>query len=432
MTVYTQHPDYIKAAPRYKLIRDIINNDAMCHIRSPEPDNPTSARNIQYKQDAVLTNFTNLTSEGLTGLIFRKKLKLSVPNGLNYILEDTTGTGINIYQFSQHATQETIQVGRYGLLTDYYEQGQKAYIKPYCAENIINWKTRYVNGRVLLSLLVLCEYSIVDTDDIFSQTCAKEYRVLALDENNLYVQHLYNYKGDYQETYEIYDYYGQRLDYIPFVFIGSQNNDWEVDKQPLYDLAILNKSHYQNSADQEESVWINGQPYLVVDPGEMSQEDFMATNPGGIAYGSRKVLITGPGGKPVLIQASPNTLVASVMESKLIQAAKIGARLIEPSGGRETAEAARIRYSSQASVLYTLANNVEWAVTKALKSLCQFMGEDPNKIKYTLNKDFYDDAADPLILAQQMIGLENGVVSREEIRAYEEKTGVLDIEEPIS
>lgn len=425
MSVFTEHPEYTKAKPRYKLIRDIINNDAMCHIRSPEPDNPGSARNLQYKQDAVLTNFTNLTSEGLTGLIFRKKLRVSLPESINYLLEDTTGTGINIYQSSQHGVQETLQVGRYGFLTDYYADGGRAYIKPYCAENIRNWKVKQVRGVVVLSLLVLYEEVIDESQGIFSQSCFKQYRVLRLDENNLYVQDLYDRDGKHVVTYEIYDFYGQRLDYIPFRFVGSQNNDWTVDKQPLYDLAVLNRSHYQNSADQEESVWINGQPYLVIDPGDVSPEDFKEANGNNVAFGSRKMLILGPGGSPVLLQASPNTLVASVMQSKLEQAAKIGARLIEEAGGRETAEGVKVRYGSQHSILYTLTSNYEWGFIKAIQDVCRFMGADPGSVKYRLNKEFYEDTADPQIIAQQMLGLERGVVSVDEIRDYEKRTGVL-------
>jgi hypothetical protein len=429
MSVSTLHPCYIKVAPRYKLIRDIINNDAMCHLRNPEPDDPYSQRNIQYKKDGVLTNFTNLTREGLTGLIFRKKLKLSLPEELNYLIDDITGTGINIYQFSQHTASELIQLGRYGLLVDFYNEGGKAYIKPYCAESILNWKTRVINGVTKLSLLTLREYVPVITDDVFCQDTQVQYRVLMLDNNNQYVQYIFNEDEELIESYEITDYKGSRLLDIPFVFLGSENNDWEVDKQPLYDLAVLNRGHYSNSCDYEESIFICGQPYLTVDPGECSREEFEEANPNGIAYGSRKALVLGAGGNATLLQANEKQLPAQAMREKLDEAAKIGARLIEPSGGRETAEAARIRYGAQHSALYTLTSNMTWGVIKALKLVCLFMGANPEQVNYVLNKDFYEDTADPNVIAQQIMLLEKGVVSKEEIRDYELKTGVLKEED---
>lgn len=425
MPASTQHPDYIKAAPRYKLVRDIIKNDAMCHLRIPEPNDPKSLRNEQYKKDGILTNFTNLTCEGLTGLIFRKKLRLTLPEKINYLIEDFTGSGINIYQFSQHTASELLQVGREGLLVDFYEDGGKAFIKPYCAENIINWKTKVINGVVQYSLITLCEEVSINSDDPFDQGKIRQYRVLRLDNDNQYYQEIYDERNKLIDLKDIRDYNGNTLNYIPFVFLGSQNNDQEVDKIPLYDLAVLNLGHYRNSCDYEESIFINGQPYLVVDPGDTSIEEFEAANPNGIAYGSRRVLILGQGGNPVLLQANPNQLVAQAMAEKLEQAARIGARLIEPAGGRETAEAARIRYGSQHSALYTLTSNMGWGVTKAIQIACQFMGADPDKVKYVLNKDFYEDTADPNLIAQQMLMLEKGVVSKEEIRDYGIKTGML-------
>lgn len=431
MHVNTTHPDYCKNSCRWKLIRDVINNDALCHLRNPEPDDPYSLRNTQYKKDGVLTNFTNLTCNGLTGLIFRKKLKVQLPPELNYLLDDITGTGINLYQFSQHVAAELIQIGRFGMLVDFYNEGEKAYIKPYCAESIINWKTKNINGVVKLSLVVLKEEILKQSDDIFSQDTECQYRVLYLNDNNEYVQYIFNDNEELIQQINVTDYAGAALNYIPFVFLGSENNDWEVDKQPLYDLAVINIAHYRNSCDYEESIYINGQPYLVIDPGDVSKEEFELANPSGIAYGSRKALVLGTNGKVELLQANPNQLVAQAMNEKLAEAAKIGARLIEPGGGRETAEAARIRYGAQHSALYTLTSNMGWGVTKALEIVCEFMGANPIQVNYVLNKDFYEDTADPQIIAQQLVGLEKGVVTKQEIRDYEVKTGVLENPESV-
>jgi hypothetical protein len=429
MPASTLHPDYIKAAPRYKLIRDIVNNDAMCHIRSPEPDNPDSKRNEQYKKDGILTNFTNLTREGLTGLIFRKKLKLSLPPELNYLIEDFNGSGINIYQFSQYAASEVLQTGRMGLLIDFYNNSGKVYIKPYCAESITNWKTKVYNGVVKNSSITLKESVDADPDDPFDQTKKDQYRVLRLDASGFYFQEIYDDEDNLISSQYIKDYNGNFLDQIPFVFIGSQNNDQEIDPQPLYDLAILNLGHYRNSCDYEESIFICGQPYLVIDPGDVSKEDFDDANKGGLAFGSRKALVLGAGGKPVLLQANANQLAAQAMSDKLAEAARIGARLIEAAGGRETAEAARIRYGAQHSALYTLTSNIGWAVTKSLKIACQFMNANEALVKYVLNKDFYEDTADPNLIAQQMLMIDKGIITKDEVRQYAERTGIIENEE---
>ena len=431
MPVDTQHPELRLAKPRYKLIRAIINNTAMSYIRKPEPegmcDSYETDRNLQYREDAILTNFTNFTREGLTGLIFRKPLKLKLPKGMEYLEDNFTGAGINIYQASQHMASETLQLGRYGLLVDFYEDGGKAYIKPYIAESIINWKTKQVDGVMKLSLIVLQEKVIKDDKDEFAQDEVTQYRVLRLNNDNVYTYQMYNQAAQaIGQEQQVTDYNGNPFDMIPFYFVGSENNDTSVDKQPLYDLALINLGHYRNSADYEESIFINGQPYLVVDVGEASQEEFLAANPSGIAFGSRKVLVLASGGTAQLLQANPNQLVAQAMKEKLEQAAKVGARLIESAGGRATAEAAKRRYGSQHASLYTVASNMSWGGADAIRAACVFMGTDPTQVEYELNSDFYEQTADANLLAQQIMLLDRGIIAKDDIREYGRKTGFIE------
>ncbi len=423
MPVNDTHPEYRCAEPRYRLIRAIVNNDAQCYIRTPDIDDPI--RSKQYKEDAILTNFTKLTCEGLTGLVFRKQLSKTLPVDLDYLEDDITGSGINLYQFSQHSVYEVLQTGRYGYLVDYHNDGQKAYIKPYRAETIINWKAKEIDGIVQPWLIVLKEEKILDEDDMFCQESEEQYRVLMLLDG-MYSQVIYNKDLQPIENIIPTDFNGKPFAYIPFVFVGSENNDWMVDAQPLFDLSILNLGHYRNSADYEESIFICGQPYSWINVGEATAEEFKEANPSGVAYGSRKVLIVANGGSANLLQANPNQLVAQAMNEKIEQAAKIGARLIETAGGRETAEAAKIRYSSQHSALYTLTSNVSWAIERALQIVCAFMGTNPDEIEFALNDEFYDDVADANLLAQQIMLLDRGVISADDIREYGRKTGFID------
>lgn len=429
MTILTQHPDYTVASERWHLIRSIVNNTAKEYIRTPDIND--KARSAQYKNDAILTNFTNLTRVGLTGLVFRKEPIINLPSGMEYLYNNFTGSGINIWQFSQHAIGELLQMGRYGFLVDKADGG-KTYIRPYIAENITNWKTCEINGEGVLSLVVLREYTLSD-ENIFSQDMIKQYRVLFLDENNVYRQEVYRYQNEYMvndgyniaEEYIPVDSNGNPFNYIPFVFCGSENNDWQIDPQPLYDMAVVNLGHYRNSADYEESIFITGQPYLVVNVGESSEEEFTSANPNGVSFGSRKALVVSSGGSAQLLQANANQLVAQAMKEKLEQAAAIGARLIAPPGGRETAEAAKIRYGSQHSALYTLTSNYNWAVEDAVRIACSFEGTNTADVRFKLSDQFYDEMADPNLIAQQIMLLDRGVIGQQDIRDYGRRTGFI-------
>lgn len=425
MSVSTQHPAYIAAQKRWKLIRAIVNNDAQCYLRSPDANDVV--RTKQYKDDALLRNFTNLTRIGLAGLIFKKEPEYNLPAELEYLEDNFTGSGINMTQAAQSAASEMLQTGRVGFLVDFYNDGKQAYVKPYDAESIINWKEKVVNGVSIPWLVVLEEKVLDERNDLFSQDMIVQYRVLVLDEIGQYHQQVYGESGDIESDLLVLDANGRAFDFLPFIFAGSENNDSRVDGQPLFDLARIDLQIYRNSADEEESGWMCGQPHIHLDIGETDEETFNANNPNGVAFGTRKMTITQKGNM-TLVQSNPNTMIGTMIEKKLEQAAAIGARLIAPAGGRETAEAARIRYGAQNSALFTLTSNLSWAFERCIEVVCRFMGVNPNDVEFELNHQFYDETADPNLIAQQIMLLDRGVIAVDDIRAYGRKTGFIDPE----
>ena len=438
MPVDALHPDYQKARQRWDLVRSVVGNDAMKWIRTVDRSN--SDRSAQYKQDAILTNFTALTKNGLTGLVFRRKPRMSIPSALNYLLDDATGQDLSLLQLSQFIIGEVLETGRIGVLVDYplveerptllddQISGNVARLKPYTAESIINWRTDTFGSKVLTVLVVLQEnINEIDPEDGFTWQVKKQYRVLQLDENQVYHQSVYN--ENLQKVSEITptDYNGKALNQIPFLFIGSENNDSLIDNIPLYDLAVLNIGHYRNSADYEESIFISGQPTIFMH-GDISLEEFKNTYKQGIKFGSRAGYYLGLGGGATLLQANPNQLAAAAMDEKMKQAALIGARIIAPPGGRETAEAARIRYASQNSALYLISTNISLALTECLEWAKAFMTDNGSNVSFVLNDQFYDDAADPNLIAQQLMLMDRGIIGMNDIRDYARRTGVIDDE----
>lgn len=437
MPITTVHPDYDKVCKRYALIRAIVNNEACHYIRTIDPDDP--CRNRQYREDAILTNFTNFTKEGLSGLVFSKPPVIELPSEMEYLLEDATGTGVNIWQFSQSTVSEVLQLGRHALLPEFHNDTKKAYLKPYAAEAIDHWRVAMINGIVQPWMIKLVEYVDAPSDDPFNADKIKQYRVLLLQPINgewVYTQEVWQETVDERdkigswkviETSTPVDADGNTFDYIPLQFLGSVNNDWVVDFQPLYDISVLNVGHYKNSADYEESIFITGQPFLVINTGDVgSLDEFKQANPNGIKFGSRSYMTVGSGGDGKLLQANANQLVSQAMKEKLEQAAQIGARLIESAGGRETAEAAKIRYGSQHSALYTLTSNISWGIARALQTVCRFMGVSPESVKYKLNDQFFDEKADPNLIAQMWLGIDRGVLTAHEVREYGRRTGWIE------
>ena len=426
MSVTTKHPEYNYNYCRWELVRDLVKNDVKHLIRQVDVNDPKRTR--QYREDAILTNFTRLTREGLAGLVFRKETVITLPPELDYLDDDATGFGLDLNQLSVKVVNEILQTGRLGLFTDF--MGDLAYIKPYCAESIINHKCRLVNGKYQLCLVVLEEHrDYTDYSNINAMFEPQEeciYRVLFLNDQGIYQQAIYN-----KDSVLIEDIItplkadGSVWNEIPFVFIGSENNDPDFDAIPLYDLAVINLGHYRNSADYEEAIFIAGQPFPVICVGDTSIEEFKAANPNGVTFGSRSGLTVGMHGNATLLQANANQLPDEAMKRKEEQAAAIGARLIAPAGGRETAEGARIRYSAQNASLYLMTYNISEAFEDSLEYVCEFMGADDSNIEFELNTQFYDESADPNLIAQQIMMFDRGIIARTDILDYARKTGVV-------
>jgi hypothetical protein len=199
-----------------------------------------------------------------------------------------------------------------------------------------------------------------------------------------------------------------------------------VDPVTLYDLAAVNISHYRNSADYEEGVYVHGQPMIHIDTGTMSDQEWNAKNPNGIQMGARRGIVTNGGGSAALMQAQANSAAFEAMTAKERQMLMIGARLITEGGANQTAEAVRANMAAETSVLETIVRNCGEALELCLRWVCEFAGANADDVAVSMNTSFFESQVDPQMLAQ-MMGLESiGVISREVILSYLRRTGVVD------
>lgn len=402
--------------PDYELIRDCvagqrqIKKKTIKYLPDPdeaEPNQPErEARYKAYLMRSVFYGVTGRTLRGLVGLVFETDPAVEIPDLLDVVREDATGSGTSLDQQAQAALADVVALGRAGVLTDYPNttapttraQAIAGNIRPtlirYEAEQIINWRTRTVGAKVLLSLVVLKETYVIE-DDGFAETPGNQYRVLRLDATSgNYVVEIHR---DVEsagmavfETYEPKDGKGLPFKEIPFSFIGAEDNDPDIDRPPLLDIAELNIAHYRNSADYEESAFVVGQPTPVL--AGLTKQWVDEALGGRVRFGARGAISLPVGGSAELLQAEPNTLAFEAMEHKEKQMIALGAKLIENTGTQQTATEASIDAVMDNSVLGTCARNVSMAYRKALNWAWQYMtGEivdDPEVIDYELNTDF--------------------------------------------
>jgi hypothetical protein len=369
-------------------------------------------------------------------MVFRKDVEIDLSSEVDYLEDDATGGDLTLDQLTRSAIGETLEAGRYGLLTDYPAApegatkaevdalGLRANILPYNAVNIINWRSEVIGGVLKLVLVVLTEDTETVEPDGFETVDTKQYRALRLIDG-LYVQEVYNEKGELQTSFEPKMSNGARWDIIPFQFIGSQNNDPHPDKAPLLDIADINIAHYRNSADFEESSYQVGQPTPVATG--LNQSAIDAAGKNGLILGSRTAWTLNEGADAKLLQADPNQMPMEGMREKEIQLVKIGARIIMDNTGNETAEAAKMRHGASNSVLGTIVGNVESAIIQSIEWAMVFMGGS-GEIKFNINRDFYDATVDPQLLIAQIQMLDRGIFAKKDLRSNMRRAGLIEEE----
>jgi len=367
-------------------------------------DPQSAIRNRDYKARAKYTNFTSRTRNALSGAVFRKEPNSEIPSALEFLEDNANGAGLTLNQLAKSLISNLIEIGRHGLFVDY---GISAKIVSYSAENIRDWET---DEAGLLSKVVLI-------------TGKKQEKHLVIDNDDFYAVEYY--RNDEDKPYEIVtptksD--GSRFDYIPFIFCGSVNNSPDVDDMPLWAIVDISQGHYQNSADYEDILgfllptpWMNGVTDTFKEA--MYPEGF-------VQFGSGAMIVAPPDGQVGLLQASSNQMHQEAMKHKEDQLIMLGARLISGGGGVETAEAVRIKYSSENSVLDNLANNASEAIEKCLYWCAEFEGVQGD-IKYELNREFWDTKLSPQDISAQILLLNNNVKAMSDVRNTLRESGEL-------
>ena len=454
--VNSTRSELVEIQPRYDLIRHsiygeyAIKEQRTTYLPQPNPTD-TSDTNQQRYEDylcrAVFYNVTQRTQEGLVGQIFLRPPIPEFPSELEPLIENADQEGNTLAQVCKKASGYVLAYGRAGLLADFPNMSRPAsksevlegtfrpVIRLYKPWDIINWQVEIVNSESVLTMVVLKEYYEKRDTNGFEVTLYEQYRVIELINGKVVVTLVKlgeNGSDPSTEQYRLRDSDGVPLDRIPFVFMGSENNDTTIDRPPLYDMAVLNVSHYRNSADYEESVFYIGQPTLFISG--VNQAWVNDVWKGKVQMGARAGIPAPQGASADILQVEPNTLAKEAMEQKEQQMIAIGAKLVERKSNVERKEAEiQIEAASDVSVLTKIAYNIEDAFKLVLSYCGKFVGADTEELKYEVNKNFdlTSLTAEELRQLNELINSENPLLAFEEIRKILERSGYtcLDLEE---
>lgn len=445
MGVTTLHPEYIENLPDVTRTRDAVKGQRTIKSKGPlylpaDFAKSDADRYAVYKERAYFLGATKQAAKSYSGMVFRKPASWGedgLPVELEQFQYNIDGSGKSIEQLAKFGFTELEEAGRIGFLADYTNNksgltkleerlsGARPILVPYVFESIWNWKTGVIKGRSMLTLVVLRE-SVDFGDDEFDHDEEYQFRVLRLNDQGQYTMQLYDDSGEPKSDELLILANKKPLDHIPFYIAGTEDNTPTVDQPMLLDLANMNISHYQSTANIEEAAYLLGCPTLHIDIGDMSVDEFASANPSGVKVGARQGLQT-QRGKIEMVQASESNLGAEQMEKKIERMKELGAKLVTKGGQNETAEAARINASGEASALDIAVNNLSDVMEKALEDFMRFIGVE-TEITYRLNTEFWESSLDPQVL-NGITGLKaTGVIANQDVR-YMIRTKQIGFEE---
>jgi hypothetical protein len=446
------HPDYDENLPAWLRARDVFAGEDAVKSASekylPRLDCQDDKEYLAYKKRASFFNASARTADGFVGLIFRRDPTFKLPDAggvgdaLAEFVEDADMLGTSLSAYSKKLVTEIINVGRAGTLIDWNEEAeQRAYGVAYTAEDIINWHTERVNGRNVLTLLVLKETCQTPADDAdpFVPEEVQQLRVLKLVPPQVatdntkadwsYIVEIWQLLADGQDTsatrgrgkkkWKLVDTVtplrlGKPLPLIPFVFHGPRHSLPEIDKVPLADIIAVNLDHYRLSADYK-----HGMHYTALPTAWVSGFDKSAS----LRIGSSTAWVAeAPGATAGYLEFHGQGLSTfeRAMDRDEQLMAVLGTRMLE-SRKRvgETAAAIELRQSGENSILNTVSLSISSSLTQVLRWVYWWNSTEsipdaigPDLVLVTLNTDFSITGMSALEITALVAAWQAGAISQ--------------------
>jgi hypothetical protein len=454
MPVNSIHPDYDAALPAWLRARDVFGGeDAVKNAGErylPKLDVQNDDEYTAYKSRAAFFNATGRTADGFVGLIFRREPKLTVPNNgkavaraLAAFAKDADLLGTALPEYAKNVMTEIIGVGRAGTLVDWEDQAeQRAYTVLYTAEQIINWRSERINGRNVVTLVVLSENADGrmknEESDEFARETIEQIRVLKLvnvvsgeatDTTRearvipmRYVVEVWQRKTNAtkQTEWELIDAriplrLGKPLPLIPFVFHGPRHALPDVDKLPLADIIAVNLDHYRLTAEFRHGLhftalptaWVSGFPKnstLQIGSSVAWVTDTVGATAGFLEF-------TGQGLTTFERAMDRDERLMAVLGTRMLEAQKrVG----------ETADAIELRQSGENSVLTTMSVSVGDSLTRVLRWVYWWNSTEDipdsigkNVVSIELNTDYNTKGMSSNELTAVVAAWQAGAISRE-------------------
>jgi hypothetical protein len=449
MPVNSTHPDYDATLPAWERARDVIAGEDAVKAGGQRYLLPLEAQSEEdyrsYKARATFFNATSRTLDALVGLVFRADMAVKLPeakSGVGKALKDFVAdvdlSGTPLASYAKNVVNEVVAVGRAGTLVDWGgsaagDVGGRAAAVLYTAEQIINWRTERVNGRNVLTLVVLQEEApIQDNPDDFEHETVEQLRVLRLadggkgrasaDAQPVFMVEVWQLRKSDKEKQQWMLVerrtplrQGRPLPLIPFIFYGPRQGSPSIGKLPLADIIALNLDHYRLDADYKHGLHFTALPTAWV-------AGFDTKNT--LSIGSRTAWVSeNKDARAGFLEFTGQGLTTfeRAMDRDERLMAVLGTRMLESQKrAYESAESIELRQTAENSALGAIAISVSQSLTAMMRWVYWWHSTEAtpdaiaaDAVLVELNQDFNPRA----LLGKELVAVvqawQAGAISRE-------------------
>ncbi len=443
MPVNSTHADYLENLEPWQRIRDVLAGDRALK-RAGEKyvarlDSQSDDEFRAYVERGSFYNAASRTVSGFVGMIFRRDPVLQLPDqsaalhpALKTFINDVDLRATTLDSYAKNLIADVVSLGRAGTLVEWEgEKESRAFLAPYAAESILNWRQTRIGGQLKLSLVVLSESApgLPKDHDPFVVADVPQIRVLKLvpstDANSFTYQvelwQLAPGKGRKKEQeWRLVSTVtplrlGKPLPAIPFVFHGPAHSRPEVSKSPIEDLVSANLDHYRLNTDFRHGVHFTALPTAFVTGFDKTAQ---------LRIGSTTAWVTDTlGATASFLEFKGDGL--STFERALDRVerllAVLGSRLLESQKRvSESAEALAIRQVGESSIIAGIASSVTASLNELLRWVYWWHSTEAapgdvtaEHLSYQLNTDFEASMMSATEIAALVSAWQCGAISRD-------------------
>jgi hypothetical protein len=383
-------------APDWQIVRDVVAGTRNLREKGPiylptEPAEKTD--HYEYRRTrAILFNATDLTLNGMVGMVFRNDPKLleNVPEVIrgreaaegqsavegHWNNIDNVGTPGAV--FAKELFADAMRDGHAAILVDMppklqegatradeLNAGRRPYWISYSADQIINWRVKVVSGQTMLDLVVFKECT-QEPDGEYGEKMVVRYRVLRPGSWALYRE------SDDQSKEIVFESGGpMSLAEIPVAVAYSRKRGILTSCPPLLDLAMTNVAHYQKYNDFSIYLHVASRPILWFRNRDASKKIE--------AISAYTAIDVGADGHVDFAETTGAALGAASQDIKDLEErmSVMGlSLLVKRTGGPITATEEKNDQLEESSDLATAARSLQGALELALKFHAQYLDKN--------------------------------------------------------